>query len=147
MEDFWVHTNHMRKKGGILVKDFFENAVENKTFFDFFCEDFLRLLFWAVLNFNFICSTFFDTVGHITLGAVHKERSYFRCRCPHFLVQKTLEFSKFMVCGHGQEGRGLSHCGHFADKGEGSIFRDFVRTLFMDDPKAEIKIFIWRMKV
>jgi len=32
----------------------------------------------------------------------------------------------------GQEGRGLSHCGHFADKGGGrSIFCDFLRTSFM----------------
>jgi len=29
---------------------------------------------------------------------------------------------------------GLSQCRHFADKGEGSIFRDFVRTSFMDGP-------------
>jgi len=29
--------------------------------------------------------------------------------------------------------RELSQCGHFADKGEGgSIFRDFLRTSFMD---------------
>jgi len=37
----------------------------------------------------------------------------------------------FMVCPHGQEGRGLSQCG----KGGGrSIFRDFERTSFMDGP-------------
>jgi len=28
--------------------------------------------------------------------------------------------------------RGLNQCGHFAGKGEESIFRDFVRTSFMD---------------
>jgi len=32
-------------------------------------------------------------------------------------------------------GGGLSQCGHFADKGDKeSIFRDFVRTSFMDGP-------------
>jgi len=36
------------------------------------------------------------------------------------LVQKTLDFSKYMVCPHGLGERGL-------------IFRDFVRTSFMDD--------------
>jgi len=30
---------------------------------------------------------------------------------------KTSDFSKFMVCPHGQEG--LSQCGYFADKGGG----------------------------
>jgi len=43
-------------------------------------------------------------------------------------------FSEFMVCPHRQKGRGLSQCGHFSDKGEGSLFRDFVRTSFMDGP-------------
>jgi len=46
---------------------------------------------------------------------------------------KISDFSKFMMCPHGQ-GRGLSQCGHFADKGEESIFRDFVRTSFMNGP-------------
>jgi len=45
---------------------------------------------------------------------------------------KTLDFSKFMVCPHGHGGGGLSQCGHFADK-DGSIFREFVRTSFMND--------------
>jgi len=44
---------------------------------------------------------------------------------------KTSDFSKLIVRPHGQEGRGLSQCGHFADKG-GSIIRDFVRTSFLD---------------
>jgi len=42
-------------------------------------------------------------------------RGFFRCGRPHFLVQKTSDFSKFMVYPHGQ-GR-LSQCGHFAVKG------------------------------
>jgi len=68
-------------------------------------------------------------------GAVHKRRpqsggrgvcpvrtrgeGFFRCGRPHFLVQKTLDFSKFMVCPHGQ--------------GEVN-FCDFVQTSFMDGP-------------
>jgi len=48
---------------------------------------------------------------------------------------KTSDFLKFLLCPHGQRGRGLRQCGHFLDKGEGrSIFRDFVRTSFMDGP-------------
>jgi len=40
---------------------------------------------------------------------------------------KISDFSKFMMCQHGQGG--LSQFGHFSDKGrEGLIFRDFVRT-------------------
>jgi len=36
---------------------------------------------------------------------------------------------------HMDKGGGvLSQCGHFADKGEGSIFRDIVQTSFMDGP-------------
>jgi len=45
---------------------------------------------------------------------------------------KNFDFSKFMVRPHGQGE--LSHCGHSADKGEESIFRDFVRKSFMDGP-------------
>jgi len=50
------------------------------------------------------------------------------------LGAKTSGFSKFMVYPYGQGGRGLNQCGHLADKGEGSIFRDSVRTSFMDGP-------------
>jgi len=43
--------------------------------------------------------------------------------------EKTSDFSKFMVCPHGE--RGSSQCG----QGErGSIFHDIVRTSFMDAP-------------
>jgi len=67
------------------------------------------------------------------LGTVHKRRpqsgglssadilqtrglsEFFRYGLPHFLEQKNLDFSKCMVCPHGQ--RGLSLYGHFADKG------------------------------
>jgi len=48
-------------------------------------------------------------------------------------VQKTLDFSKFMVCPYGQGE--LSKYGQFLDKvKEESIFRDCLRTYFMDDP-------------
>jgi len=47
---------------------------------------------------------------------------------------KTSDFSKFMVCPHGQGGGGLSQCGHFSDKERRSIFRDFVRASFTDGP-------------
>jgi len=46
-------------------------------------------------------------------------RRFFKCKRPHFLARKTSDFSKFMVYPLGQEERG-------------SIFRDFVRTSFMD---------------
>jgi len=42
------------------------------------------------------------------------------CGRPHFLVEKTLDFSTFMVCPYGQGE--LSHCGQFVD---GSLFRRF----------------------
>jgi len=94
----------------------------------------------------------------IPLGAVHKRRpqsgglssadkeggGFFRCGRPHFLAQKTPDFSKLMVCSHGQGRRGLSQCGHFADKGEGSIFRNFVRTSFMDGLLFKTAIFLLR---
>jgi len=43
---------------------------------------------------------------------------------------KTSDFPKFMLCLHGQ-GK-LGQCGQ--EGGGGLIFRDFVRTSFMDDP-------------
>jgi len=42
-----------------------------------------------------------------------------------------------MVCLHGQGG--LSQCGHLADKGGGSNFRDFVRMSFMTAPNQVSK--------
>jgi len=59
---------------------------------------------------------------------------FLRCGRPRFLLQKTSEFSNFMVCPHGQGEERLSQCGHIADTERGSIFRDFVRTSFMDRP-------------
>jgi len=58
-----------------------------------------------------------------------------------FKHKKLRNFAKLMVCPHGQGGGGLSQCGHFEDKGEGrSIFRDFLRTSFMDGPYIDKKI-------
>jgi len=46
-----------------------------------------------------------------------------------------------MMCLHGQgERRGLSQCGHFADRGEGSLC-DFVPTSFMDSPLSYYILF------
>jgi len=77
----------------------------------------------------------------IALGTVHKRRlqsgwgrgcpvrtffgqgEVFKCGRPHFLAQKTKDFSKFMVCPHEQGGRV-----NFP------IFRDFVRKPFMEAP-------------
>jgi len=50
-------------------------------------------------------------------------------RTSALLVLKTTDFSKFLVCLHGQGA--LSQCGQ---KAEGSIFRDFMRMYFMDGP-------------
>jgi len=73
-------------------------------------------------------ATFSLTPTYCRYGAVHKRRpqfvvvkcgrfadkvgGVFKCRRPHFLVQKTLDFSELMVCLHGQR---VSQCGHFAD--------------------------------
>jgi len=46
---------------------------------------------------------------------------------------KTSDFSKILVCLHGQGGRGLSQCGQGGGREE-SIFHNFVRTSFMDGP-------------
>jgi len=41
-------------------------------------------------------------------------------------------FEIYGVSARKTEEGGLSQCGHYSDKGRGSIFRDFVRTSFMD---------------
>jgi len=63
-------------------------------------------------------------------------RRFFRCGRPHFLVQKTSNFSKFMSCPHGQGRERLSQLGHLWTRGRWSIFHDFVRTSFMDGSLA-----------
>jgi len=61
--------------------------------------------------------------GNLSSAGIFQTRweGVFRCRRPHFLVQKNFKFSKLMVCPHGQ-GR------------KGSIFCDFERKSFMDSP-------------
>jgi len=51
--------------------------------------------------------------GGLTMQTFYGQRRFFRCGCLDFLVQKISDFSKFMVCAHGQVGGGLSQCGHF----------------------------------
>jgi len=92
------------------------------------------------------------TAAKNLLGAVHKSRpksgrrgfvqcvhfpgkgkGVFRCEGPHFLVQKSSDFSKFMVCPHRHGGRRVGPVRTFFLT-RGSIFRDFARTFFMDGP-------------
>jgi len=47
---------------------------------------------------------------------------------------KTFGFFENFGVSARTRGKGLSQYGHFAYEGEGSIFRDFVRTYFMDGP-------------
>jgi len=50
----------------------------------------------------------------------------------------TKNFEIYMVCPHGQRGRGIEPVRTFCGQGgRESIFRDFVRTSFMDGPLAE----------
>jgi len=47
---------------------------------------------------------------------------------------KNSDFSKFMVCPHGQGGKGIEPVRTFSGQTEGeggSIFRDFVQTFFI----------------
>jgi len=53
------------------------------------------------------------------------EGGLFRCGRPHFLMQKTADFSKFYVCPHGQGG--LTQCG----QGGGG---EFLWMSFLDSP-------------
>jgi len=73
----------------------------------------------------------YKSIYKLKLGAVHKERpqleaeevvqcghfadkgkGFFRCLRPHFLAQKTWDFSKFMVCPQTPHWQGgLSQCG------------------------------------
>jgi len=51
-----------------------------------------------------------------------------------FWCKITSQFSKFMVCPHGQGRRGCASADIFRIRAERSIFCDFVRTSFMDGP-------------
>jgi len=59
-------------------------------------------------------------------------------RNPHFLAQKPSNFSKFMVYPDRQEG--LSSADILRTRR--SIFRDFVRTSFMDGPLSHLTYFL-----
>jgi len=58
----------------------------------------------------------------VSSADILRTKEIFRCGRPHFFAQnKTSDFSKFMIVRTDKEGGG-------------SIFRDFVRTSFMDGP-------------
>jgi len=56
-------------------------------------------------------------------------------RTSALFVAKNLGF--FELYGMSAGSRRLSQCGHFADKGEGLIFRDFVQTFLWTAPNYE----------
>jgi len=62
-------------------------------------------------------------------------------RTSALFATKNFKFFKIYGVSAQTMGRGLRQCVHFADKGEGSIFRDFVRTSFMDGPKVINAVF------
>jgi len=67
------------------------------------------------------------------LSSANKGEGFFRCGRPHFFGAKTSDFSKFMMSARTRRKGELSQCRHIADKEE-PIFRDFVRTSFIDGP-------------
>jgi len=70
----------------------------------------------------------FRSQGGGSLSSADKGREFFRC--DRTFWYKNSDF--FEVYGVGA----MSQCGYFADNGEGSIFRGFVRTSIMDGPKS-----------
>jgi len=65
-----------------------------------------------------------------------EEVGFFRIRRPRFFAQIASDFSKFMMCPHGQRDRELSQSGHFANKGEESLFYSILcRRLLCTAPK------------
>jgi len=93
-----------------------------------------------------LCSRLADRY-QIAMGTINKRRSqleeggcpvrrfcgqgeFFKCGRSHFLERNTTDFSKFMVCPHGQGGRGLSQCGHFAGKGGEVNFSRFCADVY-----------------
>jgi len=59
-------------------------------------------------------------------------------RTSAFFGAKSSDFLKFMVCPHGQGRRASADI--LWTRGEGSIFRDFVRTSFMAAPLLLCKV-------
>jgi len=86
----------------------------------------LHLLGRLSLKVSVVRESLFSTVILRTRGGV------FRCERPHFLVQKTSNFSKFMMCSHEQ---GARECEHFVDKGESGVnFSKFCADVFYGRP-------------
>jgi len=44
--------------------------------------------------------------GSLATADILRTKGFFSCECSQFLEQQTSDFSKFMVCPHGQEGGG-----------------------------------------
>jgi len=100
---------------------------------------------FPVYSINFIGTTWRPNrqvclcfLGKKRFGAVHKGRPHsgweegflrtrggLQMRMFALFDAKTSDFSKFMVCPQDNEGRGLSQCGHFADKNGGVNFLRF----------------------
>jgi len=55
-------------------------------------------------------------------GELYSAEGFFRCRSPQFLMQKTSEFSNFMLGQNRQERTGFEPVRTFVESGEGSFF-------------------------
>jgi len=63
-----------------------------------------------------------------------KEGGVFRCGRSHFLVQKSSDFLKFMVCLHGKGGEGVEPVRAFFGQGGGNNFSRFFSDVFHARP-------------
>jgi len=74
-----------------------------------------------------------QSVGCILFGRLRtRARSFFKMQTSKIVLKK-VSFLKITMYLHRQEReRGLKQCGHFADKGDGVDFCNFVRASFMD---------------
>jgi len=72
---------------------------------------------------------------------IFRTRGVLQMRTFALLEVKSSDFSKFMMCPHGQGGKGWTSADILRTKGEGSIFRDFVRTSFMEAPNSTLRNF------
>jgi len=62
-----------------------------------------------------------------------RTKRVFRCRRPQFFVQKTSNFSKFMMCPAWSMGEEVEPVRTICRQGRGESFCDLVRSLFMDN--------------
>jgi len=60
------------------------------------------------------------------------ERGFFQIQTSALLSEKNFGFFEIYGVSTRTGGKDLSQCGHFVDKGRGSIFRDFMWTSFLD---------------